>query len=241
MRIAFLLHNVYGIGGTIRTTVNLAEALAARHDVEIASVFRHRDQPVFPIDGRVRVVPLVDLRKGARGGDADDPLPGAPAVEFPEADPRPKQYSALSDARISGWLRSTRADVVVGTRPGLNVMLAAHGPKRAVKVGQEHLTHDAHSPELRERLRESYPGLDALTTVTEEDASVYRERMALPGVRVLALPNSVPAPRIGPADGSAKIVVAAGRLAPVKRYDLLLEAFAPRPGHGAAPPGPLRP
>ncbi|MEH6380016.1 hypothetical protein V7793_37645, partial [Streptomyces sp. KLMMK] len=33
MKIAFLIHNAYGIGGTIRATGNLASALAARHDV----------------------------------------------------------------------------------------------------------------------------------------------------------------------------------------------------------------
>ena len=35
----------------------------------------------------------------------------------------------------------------------------------------------------------------------------------------------MPAPGIEPADGSAKWIVAAGRLAPVKRYDLLIRAF----------------
>jgi glycosyltransferase involved in cell wall biosynthesis len=39
------------------------------------------------------------------------------------------------------------------------------------------------------------------------------------------VPNPVPAPGIDPADGTGKWVVAAGRLAPVKRYDLLIKAF----------------
>ena len=40
------------------------------------------------------------------------------------------------------------------------------------------------------------------------------------------MPNSVPEPGVEPADGTGKWVVAAGRLAPVKRYDLLITAFA---------------
>jgi len=70
------------------------------------------------------------------------------------------------------------------------------------------------------------PRLDAVTTVTEADARDYRKTLWLPGVRVEGLPNSVPEPQVTPADGSRKWVVAAGRLAPAKRYDVLIRAFA---------------
>ncbi|GAA3048775.1 hypothetical protein GCM10020000_31430 [Streptomyces olivoverticillatus] len=50
MKIEFLLHNAYGIGGTIRSTVNLATALADRHEVRIISVNRPVDEPELAID-----------------------------------------------------------------------------------------------------------------------------------------------------------------------------------------------
>jgi glycosyltransferase involved in cell wall biosynthesis len=193
--------------------------------VEIASVFRHRAAPTFSIDPRIRLVPLVDLRPGVPRSDLGHPLSGVPAKAFPREESRYRQYSALTDSRVRSWLESSRADVLVGTRPGLNVLLARYAPGGAVKVAQEHLTHDSHSPALRTRLRTEYRRLDALTTVTDEDAAAYRRRLPLPGVPVLAVPDSVPEPVLRPADGSAKVVVAAGRLAPVKRYDLLIDAF----------------
>ncbi|MGC5411968.1 glycosyltransferase family 4 protein, partial [Streptomyces sp. DT225] len=63
MRISFLIHNAYAIGGTITTTFNLARALADRHDVEIISVLRSRERPSLALDPRVRLRPLVDLRR----------------------------------------------------------------------------------------------------------------------------------------------------------------------------------
>ena len=39
--------NAYGMGGTIRTTLNLVEELAETHDVELISVIRRRAQPLF--------------------------------------------------------------------------------------------------------------------------------------------------------------------------------------------------
>ncbi|MGW0188701.1 glycosyltransferase family 4 protein [Streptomyces sp. NPDC003362] len=221
MKISFLLHNAYGIGGTITTTFNLAQALAERHEVEIVSVLRHRERPNFLLDPRVSLRPLVDLRK-----EKDHPAHRRPARVFPHAEYRYGQYSELTDERIGDCLAAIDADVVIGTRPGLNVHLALQAPDHVVRVGQEHLTLDNHPPRLRQTLRRAYRRLDVITTVTEADAAAYRRKMRLPDVRVQALPNSVPDPVLPTSDGTAKVVVAAGRLVPVKRYDLLVEAFA---------------
>jgi glycosyltransferase involved in cell wall biosynthesis len=223
VKVTFLIHNVYGIGGTIRTTLNLAAALADRHEVTVVSMLRHRENPRFDIDPRVRVVPLVDLRDDA--ADAADPLLREPAKVFPSAEKRYRQYSMLTDRRAEEYLRGCDADVIIGTRPGVNVYLARFGRPTALRIAQEHLTHDSHSKKLRAELVGHYRALDAVVTTTEADAAAYRANMRLPGARILAVPNSVPAPGLPPADGTAKVVAAAGRLVRAKRFDLLIEAF----------------
>src|SRR5215203_1606493 len=62
VKIRFLIANAYAVGGTIRTTFNTAAALAERHDVEIVSALRRRDEPQLELDPRVRLRPLTDLR-----------------------------------------------------------------------------------------------------------------------------------------------------------------------------------
>ncbi|WP_428954088.1 glycosyltransferase family 4 protein [Streptomyces sp. cg35] len=227
MKIVFLLHNVYAVGGTVRTTLNLAAALVEHggHEVEIVSMSRHRENPRFAVDPRITLVPLVDTRAGC--DDSRRPEYGEPSRDFPAAEKRYKQYTLLHDLRVRAYLEERcAADVVVGTRPGINVYLALWGPRRALRIGQEHLRHDAHGKKLRTVLGRHYRALDAVVTVTEADAAVYRARMPLPGVRVEAVPNIVPPARVPPSDGTSKIIAAAGRLVPGKRYDLLLEAFA---------------
>ncbi|MEU0991106.1 glycosyltransferase family 4 protein [Streptomyces sp. NPDC005953] len=225
MRISFLLHNAYGIGGTIRTTFNLAEVLAERHDVEVVSVFRHREDPLMGSPEGVTMKHLVDLRKKSPDYDGDHADYTRPARLFPRGDGRHKQYSVLTDTRIGEYLRGLQADVVIGTRPGLNVHIAREAPRGPIRIAQEHLTLDSHSYRLRREIGYRYPLLDAVTTVTESDARAYRA-LRLPGVRIEAVPNGVPAPAVQPADSTAKCVVAAGRLTRVKRYDVLVEAFA---------------
>lgn len=224
MKIVFLLHNAYAVGGTVRTTLNLAAALAGRHDVEVVSMARHRDEPRFAVDPRVTLVPLVDLREGSP--DRDDPALSQPSADFPSAEKRYKQYSRLTDRRVRAYLERSTAHVLIGTRPGINVYLARFGPRRALRIAQEHLSHDAHRKKLRTVLARHYRDLDAVVTMTEADAAVYRARMMLPGVKVTSVPNIVPAAAVPPSDGTAKVIAAAGRLAPGKRFDLLVEAFS---------------
>lgn len=225
MHIVFLLHNAYGIGGTIRATYNLASVLAEQHDVEIVSVFRHRDVPVMGVPAKVGLTPLVDLRAASAGFEGNDPRHAEPARIFPRADGRHRQYSRLTDSRIGHCLSQLEADVIVGTRPGLNAHLARQSPAAGIRVGQEHLTFSGHGFRLRHEIRHHYQLLDAVTTVSEFDARSYRQ-LDLPGVRVEAIPNSVPRPSVAPADGGGKVIVAAGRLIPLKRYDILVKAFA---------------
>ena len=233
MKIAYLINDMYGIGGTVRTVANQTAALSSRHEVEIVSVFRHRDEPILPVPPGVRLRWLVDSRdkehvptgEGGRPLHENDPRAGQPPELFPVEDGRGEQHSRLTDERLSEFLTTTDADVVVGTRPGLNVIIARVGPARLVKVGQEHLTFEQHQEPLRRVMAHTYKDLDAFVTVTEADARTYTVRMPLPGVRLVAIPNSVPRPAFTTDGTNTRTIVSAGRLAPSKRHDLLVDAF----------------
>ena len=228
MKISFLIHNAYGIGGTIRSTVNMSGALAARHDVEIVSVHRVADEPQFQLDPRVALVSLIDMRTDSPSYEGSHKLTGRPNRMFPDAgvDFGRLRYTRLHDQRINAYLAATDADVVVATRPILNGYLARHRRSRYVRVGQEHLTHDTHSEQLRTDQNAALRGLDAFVTVSEADAAVYRAALPDLADRIVCVPNAVPRPAVKPSDGEAKLIVAAGRLVHVKRYDRLIEAFA---------------
>ncbi|WP_425824742.1 glycosyltransferase family 4 protein [Streptomyces fractus] len=226
MKVSFLLFNAYGIGGTIRSTMNLAGALAeAGHAVEIVSVIRTKDRPALPTVHGVRLVSLVETRRTAPGFDQDHDPRERPSQLYPKDDGPYKLSSTLTDERIVQWLRDTDADVIVGTRPGLNIMLSQFGPKRALRIGQEHLTHQLHKPAIREAQDAAIGNLDAFTTVSRADAACYRELLPDIDTEIRCVPNGVPVPDLAPSTGRNKVVVAAGRLIPVKNYPLLVEAF----------------
>ncbi|MFE0103428.1 glycosyltransferase family 4 protein [Streptomyces sp. NPDC059009] len=230
MKIAFLIHNAYGIGGTIRSAVNLSQALADRPDteVEVVSVHRVADRPQLPFDPRVRLTSLIDMREESPSYEGEHELTRRPNTMFPDkgVDFGRLHYTALHDERITAWLARTDADIVIGTRPILNGYLARHGRPDCLLIGQEHLSLDAHSEQLRTDQNAAVRDLDAFVTVSEADAALYRDALSDAATTVRCIANAVPAPGVEASTLRSKVIVAAGRLVAVKRYDRLIDAFA---------------
>jgi glycosyltransferase involved in cell wall biosynthesis len=132
--------------------------------------------------------------------------------------------SLWTDVRLLRGLRALRGGTLVATRPALNLLAARLAHPSVTVIGQEHLNFAAHRPRLAADLRRHYGRLDALTVLSSDD---LRDYGALLGERVRQIPNPVTELDDGTSDGSAKVVVAAGRLNTQKGFDLLIEAWRP--------------
>ncbi|WP_433302940.1 glycosyltransferase family 4 protein [Actinoplanes sp. CA-030573] len=227
MKVLFLINDAFGIGGTIKTTFNLGAALAARgHEIEVLSTVRRRDVPKLPVDPAVRLMSLTEGRPHHPDHVAEARGRGEPPKVYPAADYRAADYDRYIERRYREYLRATDAEVVIATRPGLIAYLATFGPRHLIKIGQEHLVRGQHRRAVRDELPRHVRKLDAFVTVSRRDAEDYRAHLRLRRTRLLFIPNGIPEPGVPPSHGRAKLVVAAGRLIPSKRYDLLIRAFA---------------
>lgn len=224
MKITFLLKAAYGMGGTIRATLTLANHLAERHEVEIITLHRRQAEPFFPIDERIAVRTLVDLRE--RPSRLDARLGRHNSRLVPRGDRIWSEVTLRGDYQLWRALRGLETDVLITTRPAFNLLAARFAPPGVVVVGQEHLHLGAHRPDLREHLRRWYPRLDALVTVTESDRRAYAGFLPPSSTRLRVIPNALPA-GAKPASGlDAPVIAAAGRMAKVKQYERLIAAFA---------------
>src|SRR3954454_9779568 len=126
MVIRFLIANAYVVGGTIRTTFMTAGELARRHDVEVVSVYRRHDERALPLDPRVRLRALTDMRARSVGAPRRWPT-GRPSRIIHPRDVRYANFNLLTDAALMRYLKSMRGGVLIATRPGLNLAVARHG------------------------------------------------------------------------------------------------------------------
>ncbi|MCF2125669.1 glycosyltransferase [Strepomyces sp. STD 3.1] len=237
MKIAFLVRDLCHMGGVVSATQNLAGALAERHDVEIVALRKVRDESYFPLDPRVSVRVLSDMRPDSPVSDVDNPLSDKFPLIYPlNAGAKTPVVSRLAELRLLEYFDTTDADVIVSSSPRNTIMLAqARGDY--LKVTQEHSMPAIYATDIKERLFPAYRHLDALTALTPEEVAAIARQVPAVRNRLAVMPNCVPASTIR-STGTNKVVVSAGHLTDNKNHALLIEAFARV--HAEAPDWTLR-
>ncbi|MFB9249768.1 glycosyltransferase family 4 protein [Sphaerisporangium melleum] len=223
-QVHILLLHAYGMGGTIRTVLNLAAYLARDHEVEIVSLTRTNEEPFFPLPPGVRVR-FLDDRMAPRGRFAEF-LARRPSRLVSQEEKAYLNLSLLTDLRLIRYLRSLRGGAVIGTRPVFNIVMGLFAPPEVLTIGQEHVTLESHGPELQAQIKRRYGRFDAFVTLTEADLKDYTKTLkARPPQRLLRIPNAIPDLAGDVSSLEEKVVVAIGRVVWAKGFDRLVNAW----------------
>lgn len=232
MKIAFLVFNLDGMGGTSRSAVTQANALAAHHDVRFVSVTRSDDAPHYHLDTRIGVDYLVDVRDESTPTTVVDGLlePAvAKRLHARESALVPgrwdQQFTALCDVALEHALPALDVDVVVSVTPGLLACATQLLRDDVIVVHQEHRSSSGRSTGL-EPLLTFAPQADVVALLTPTIEEWFLTELGSIAPHTVVMPNPLP---IGFAPRSRldrPMIVAAGRLVQEKQFPKLVAAFA---------------
>ncbi len=232
MKIYFLVYNIYGIGGTVRTTINTANYLADQGwDVAIVSVRRTSNEPSLGVSEKITLIPLFDARRGHVYSDMGlakrslkKLLVRSRSLLYHRDDDLYDNLTALTDVKLAQFLIGLRDCVLVTTTPSFNLLSSRLTHSSVTRVGQEHKVFETHPPKLQKAIQRSYGRLNAVTSITQAASDTYSAMLANDKTVVQYIPNGTPFPEY-PNKGEHRTVISAGRLAD-KCFDRLIRIFA---------------
>ena len=232
MRIAFIVFNIDGMGGTSRSSITQANALAPHQDVRIISITRSGDAPHYDIDPRIGVDYLVDVRDSKHPLAVPEdlvPADAAAALHRQESALVPnrwdKQFTALCDVAMEAVLPTLDVDVAVTVTPGLLVAGIELLPDRVVVVHQEHRSSSGRSRGLEPLLNHA-PRADVVAMLTPPLEEWLHEQLGPLCPPTVVMPNPLPLGFHPRSRLDNPLILTAGRLVLEKQFDLLIAAFA---------------
>lgn len=227
--ITFFMHNVYAMGGTVKSISQLANVLAEKgHKVEIISVFKGDSKPYFKLHKSIKVRALTDYQlhflniKAIFFNRIRKYTPFSKPKLISQYEPGLYQFSHFIEKKMIQAIRNVSTDMLIGTRASFNILIAHYGPQNVEKIGMEHMNFEAHNDALQQEIIDAYQYLDKITTLTESDKSKYESFVQTP---VYVIPNILNEPRLSVSKD--KIITAAGRLEYEKGFDLLIQSIIP--------------
>ena len=238
-KIYFLVYNIYGIGGTVKTITNTANYLYSKgYIVEVISVKKTKMKPDLGLNSGIKISSLFDARnKGARYKIKNNSLlkvlKGIPVRILSRFNSRLidksedlyPMFSIFTDLQLIRKLRSLNNSTLVTTIPSFNLIAPKFVNETVKVIGQEHKFFDAHSDELKSKIKSGYSKLDHLTVLTNDDLDTYSKILDSKVISVQANGTDLLAKKPKFKVENSKRFISLARFVDQKRLDLLIDAF----------------
>ena len=209
MKFFFFIKDISLTGGTERVTVNLASLFAEKgHDVTIGSYYHGKENLTYLPGDKVKVK-FLDNR-----GCYDSGHPLSRLKRF---------FNALGAIRKFVKTECRGKDTVIISQNFFSNALIWLSGMASKSIGCEHFKYDVYPAPVRFVRNLIYKKFYRIVKLTEKDANRFKKH--LDASKVFFIPNMVATKdEISLDPGSSKII-AVGRLAPQKGFDMLIDAM----------------
>lgn len=184
-----------------RAVCNLANILIEKHDVTILSRDSVNKDSFFPLDVNVQIV-----HQGIN-------------IHNVSSLKKVKKYYDMYKS-LKKIAQENSGAVFISTISTVNALITLLG-KKVKKIGCEHFSYDSACRRQKILRRFAYPHLDSVVVLTKAD---YHKYFFINKDKLVVIPNSLSFQCLESSSCSEKRIIAVGRLAYQKGFDLLIDS-----------------
>lgn len=208
-----------GYGGIENAIATLANQLCTKYDVEILSVYRLYNEPVFDLDERVKINYISNIKPNKKE-----------MLFYLKKKNYSKLFKGLGQSiktgyvkyiKTASYLRKLDTDVIISTRTVHNFLVSRFVNKDIRKIAWEHNHHNNKSKYIK-RLVSSCKNMDYFVPVSIELEEFYKSYL---DKKVFYIPNGLDSIPKKTSLLDNKNIISVGRLSKEKGFDDLLRVF----------------
>lgn len=208
-----------GYGGVENAVATLANLLCEKYDVEILSVYRLYNEPVFKINDKVKIRYVSNIKPNKKE-----------MIYYLKKKNFSMFFKGLGASLKTGYvkyiktaieLRKLKTDVVISTRTVHNFLVSNFVRKSIKKIAWEHNHHNDNKRYISS-LVNSCKKMNCLVTVSKELKDFYEEYL---GKKVYFIPNCLDNMPNKLSKLDSCNIISVGRLSKEKAFDDLLRLF----------------
>ncbi|MBQ3511132.1 MAG: glycosyltransferase [Bacilli bacterium] len=212
-----------GYGGIEKSVAALANMLCEKYEVEIACTYKLFEKSVFPVDERVKIKYLTDVKPNKESLKKAIKKKNIIKI-FKEGFYAVKVLMKRRNTMIK-YIKECDSDVIIATRDIFDEWLGDYGKEETLKIGWEH-NHYHNDFKYAANITRSNKKLDFLVLVSNSLKEFYGKELINEKCECIYIPNvieNVPE-KIAPLN--SKKLISVGRLSPEKGFMDLLKLYA---------------
>ena len=215
-----------GYGGVEKAIVSLANSLAKlnKYEIEIVSIYKLYEKPVFDIDEKIKVTYLLPSELSPNRKEWKEALNNLKLIRLGKESLKSLKILYARRKKMVEYIKNSDANVIISTRIFLNELLSEYGKDNILKIGWEHNHYHDDMRYATDVIR-SAKNLDYFVLVSKGLQKFYHKKMRIFKCKCIYIPNAIENVPKTKSPLTGEHIISVGRLSPEKGYLDLLKIY----------------
>lgn len=221
--ITFLMLHL-GYGGIETSTINTANALSKKYNVELISFYKLDDDQSFKLNKKIKVKYLYN--GGPNKKELINSIKNKNIFKIILEGFKSLDILLKKKLLIIKEIRKSKSDALISTRVEFSTLLSKYGKIKQIKIAQEHHHHNNNKKYIN-KLKYKYDNINYLFALTETLEEDYKKFLKYNNTtEIVLMPNMIKSKFKEFTDLKNNNIIFVGRLHDCKRVDDLVRIFS---------------